>query len=183
LVSAEAGLIVANVASVLKVTTAPDTAPPEALFTSAVTIALEPLEMVVFEINSSMEAAMPVCELPATENPLVSVTSVVPALLVAVITAAPNAVKLAGLREALATPEALVSAVAGLILAIVSSVLKVTTSPAMATPKTSFNVAVTVTGALLETEVLLSVTVKLAAPELEPTTSNPFDPVTTLVST
>jgi hypothetical protein len=67
---------------------------------------------------------------------------------------APVAFTVAGLRVTVATPEESVSAVAaGVIVAKVVSVLKVTTAPATAVPVASFKVAFTVAGVPLVIEV------------------------------
>lgn len=82
---------------------------------------------------------------------------------------APAAVTVAGLRVAVATPVASVSAVAaGVIVAKVVSVLNVTTAPATPAPLASFKVAFTVAGVPLVIDVtgtppFVSVTVKLGA--------------------
>lgn len=167
----EAGAIVAKVASVLNETTALATPAPAVSFTAAFTVAGAPLEMEVTATPALLVSAtvMLDTDVALTEYPVDPVTSTagVPTWLVAVIVAAPAAVKLAGLSVAVATPLSSVSAEAGKTVPNVVSVLNITSAPLTPTPW-YFTVALTVAGALLEMddiaapEPLVSATVRFA---------------------
>ena len=84
--------------------------------------------------------------------------------------------ELAGIIVTVAMPEALVSAVAGLMVALVASVLKETTMPATGAPAASLAVALTVVGAppgsvvTVAPALSVSATLRLAAPAKDPPT-------------
>lgn len=107
-----------------------------------------------------------------TAKPIAPVIALVPTCVVAVIVPAPAVKIVAGLSVTVATPEASVKAVAaGVMVARVASVLKVTTALGTAAPAASLNVAFTVAGAPIEIEVtvvpaaLVSTTARLGSPE------------------
>ncbi len=105
-----------------------------------------------------MTAALP------TAKPIEPVTAVVPNWTVAETVAAPAARMPEACRVTVATPEASVRAVAaGVMVASVASVLKVTTALGTTAPAASFNVAFTVAGASMEIELTVAPAASVSA--------------------
>lgn len=97
--------------------------------------------------------AVIVIEAVPTLYPIEPLTAAEPTCALALMVVAPAAVRLAALSVTVATPEALVKAVAdGVSVARAASVLKVTTALGTAAPAASFTAAFTVAGEAVEME-------------------------------
>jgi hypothetical protein len=149
----EAGIIVASAVEVAKVTTLLGTTAPTESRTVAVTLAGLPL--LIFTIDAPLPGLVSVRLIPvtpvlvaSTANPALPETGDPLSVASAVMVVAPAAVRLAASIWMAATPEASVSAVpdAGVMVASVAVVVKVTTVPETTAPLLSLTVADTLAG-------------------------------------